>query len=63
MDGIGGPPPSNKELFMSLDELKVELKWLEFIIASEVERVISEGKYHQGESAVVQIVALKTVEH
>lgn len=62
MNGIGGPPPSNKELFMSLDELKIELKGLEFMIASEVERVISEGKYHQGESAVVQIVACKKVE-
>ncbi len=57
MDGVGGPP--HKELFMSLDELKVELEGLEFIIAKEVDRNISEGKYHQGESAVVQVVACK----
>lgn len=59
MDGVGGP--ANKELLMSLDELKVELDGLELILASEVERDISEGKYHQGESAVVQVVASKTV--
>ena len=58
MDGIGGPP--QKELFMSLDALKVELDGLDFIIGAEVVRNISEGKYHQGESAVVQIVACKT---
>lgn len=60
MDGVGGPPPSQKELFMSLAELKVELEGLEFIIGIEVERNISEGKYHQGESAVVQVVACKS---
>ena len=59
MDGVGGPPPSQKELFMSLAELKVELEGLEFVIGTEVERKISEGKYHQGESAVVQVVACK----
>lgn len=58
MDGVGGPP--KKELFMSLDELKVELEGLELIIGTEIERTISEGKYHQGESAVVQVVAGKT---
>lgn len=58
MAGVGGPP--HKELFMSLDALKVELEGLEFIIGREVERTISEGKYHQGESAVVQVVACKT---
>ncbi len=61
MDGVGGPPPSQKELFMSLDKLVIELKGLEFIMGAEVERIISEGKYHQGESAVVQVVACKGV--
>lgn len=61
MDGVGGPPPSQKELFMSLDKLVVELEGLEFIIGTEVERNISEGKYHQGKSAVVQVVACKAV--
>lgn len=57
MDGVGGPP--KKELFMSLDELEIELEGMEFIIGAEVERNISEGKYHQGNSAVVQVVACK----
>lgn len=62
MDGVGGPPPSQKELFMSLDELKSELNGLDFLVGAEVERDISEGKYHQGDSAVVQIVACKTAQ-
>ena len=57
MEGVGGPP--NKELLMSLEELRDELEGLNFIIDHEVERNISEGKYHQGKSAVVQIVARK----
>ncbi len=57
MDGIGGPP--HKELFMSLDELRIELEGMEFMIGTEVDRHISEGKHHQGESAVVQVVACK----
>ena len=59
MDGVGGPP--NKELLMSLNELKEELSGLEFVIGQEVERHISEGQYHQGESAVVQVVARKSI--
>ena len=57
MNGVGGPP--NKALLMSLDELKVELKGLDFEIGQEIERHISEGKYHQGQSAVVQVLARK----
>lgn len=59
MEGEGGPPPSQKDVFMSLDELQVELEGLDFAIGQEVERHISEGKYHQGNSAVVQLVAVK----
>lgn len=59
MDGIGGPPPSQKEMFMSLKALESELSGLDLIIGAELERNISEGKYHQGESAVVQVVAHK----
>ncbi len=59
MNGIGGPPPSKKEMFMSLKELESELNGLDFIVGAEIERNISEGKYHQGESAVVQVVACK----
>lgn len=56
MTGVGGPPSAQKELFMSLDELKIELDGMKFIVGEEVERNISEGKYHEGESAVVQVV-------
>lgn len=59
MDGKGGPPPSQKDLFMSLQDLKSELEGLELSVAAEVERHMSEGKYHQGDSAVVQIAARK----
>lgn len=60
MDGIGGPPSSHSELFVSLEKLESELNGLDFVIGAEVERNISEGKYHQGDSAVVQVVACKT---
>ncbi|MCT8985250.1 class I SAM-dependent methyltransferase [Shewanella phaeophyticola] len=59
MTGIGRLPPSSKELFMSLEALETELKGLDFLVGIEVERHISEGKYHQGDSAVVQIVGCK----
>jgi SAM-dependent methyltransferase len=59
MSGTGGPPPAQKALFMSLAALESELSGLDFLIAAEVERDIYEGKYHQGESAVVQVVAGK----
>jgi len=47
-------------MFMSLDALKTELEGLDFVIATETERNVSEGKYHQGQSAVVQLVGCKT---
>jgi SAM-dependent methyltransferase len=59
MEGVGGPPAEQREMFMSLDELKQELEGLEFVIARETERLFDEGRYHQGPSAVVQIVARK----
>jgi len=55
--GVGGPPATQKQLFMSLEGLKTELKGLNFVVGAEIERYMSEGKYHQGESAVVQVVA------
>lgn len=59
MDGVGGPPASNIDMFMSLSELENELKGLDIVIGDETVRHISEGKFHQGESAVVQLVAYK----
>jgi hypothetical protein len=40
-------------------DLKEELKGLEFPLIREVERDVHEGKYHQGKSAVVQLIAKK----
>lgn len=57
LEGVGGPPAEKKNFFMSLDKLNNELSGLDFIIGVEMDRTISEGKYHQGQSAVVQVVA------
>ncbi|MEM9089029.1 MAG: class I SAM-dependent methyltransferase [Cyanobacteria bacterium P01_F01_bin.53] len=59
MDGVGGPPASQKDLFMSLHDLEAELAGLDFVVGRELEREMSEGKYHQGLSAVVQVIARK----
>jgi SAM-dependent methyltransferase len=53
----GGPP--NPDLMMTLERLKPELGELEWIHAAEIDRVIHEGKGHDGQSAVVQLVARK----
>jgi SAM-dependent methyltransferase len=59
MDGVGGPPPNQLDRFSSLERLESSLHGLEFIMGHEIEREVSEGKYHQGYSAVVQVVARK----
>ncbi len=55
--GTGGPP--TKELMMSLEELKDELKNADFLLARETKREIIEGTLHTGIGAVVQIIARK----
>jgi SAM-dependent methyltransferase len=55
--GTGGPPVA--EMMMTLSGLREELQGLEFIVARECEREIHEGKYHEGQSHVVQVVARK----
>ena len=45
------------ELLMTLEALKAELGGLDFLHAVEIDRVIHEGRGHEGQSAVVQIVA------
>lgn len=57
MEGIGGPPPAAQELFMSLEQLHQELVGLTFLHSAELDRHITEGKYHNGHSAVVQLIA------
>lgn len=59
--GRGGPPREQKEMLMSLNGLETELDGLSFLIGQEIERDIDEGIYHQGKSAVVQVVAIRSV--
>ena len=59
MSGMGGPPPSQKELFMSLESLRKELHTLTFTTAQELERELSEGRHHEGVCAVVQVIGVK----
>ncbi|MBF0430792.1 MAG: class I SAM-dependent methyltransferase [Fibrobacteria bacterium] len=60
LEGTGGPPADKKDFFMSLRDIKQELTNLSFIMAQETERKISEGEFHHGKSAVVQVVAQKS---
>jgi len=53
--GTGGPQVP--ELTMSEAGLRDELAGLEIVRCQELVRHVAEGKYHQGESAVVQVVA------
>ncbi len=59
MSGIGGPPASKPEMFMSLEGLRQELSGLQEVVAVETHRHVMEGKMHQGDSAVVQFVGVK----
>lgn len=53
----GGPPVA--EMMMTLAGLREELAGLDFVVGREVVREVHEGKYHDGTSAVVQVVARK----
>ncbi|MGD9810104.1 MAG: cyclopropane-fatty-acyl-phospholipid synthase family protein [Sphingobium sp.] len=57
MSGTGGP--GDAEMMMPEAAVRKELEGLDFVVARETERVVNEGKYHSGESAVTQIVARK----
>ena len=46
-------------MLMTLEALRKALDGLEFVIAREGERMIREGRYHNGRSAVVQVLARK----
>lgn len=54
----GGPPTA--DLMMDLDTLKNELQGLVMLHGRELVREIHEGKLHQGQGAVVQIIAKKS---
>lgn len=51
--------PRTAELLMSLDAVRDELAGLDFLVAEERIREIHEGKYHDGTSAVLQVIARK----
>ncbi len=57
--GTGGPPV--KVMMMDLKLLRDELRGLEFDVAQETVREIHEGEFHNGTSAVVQLVARKPI--
>jgi len=52
----GGPPVP--ELLVTLAELRVELTGLELVHAAELVREVHEGEYHNGQSAVVQVIGI-----
>ncbi len=52
--------PSKTDLLVTLQDVKAELQGLDFVLAQEVKREVHEGVYHNGLSAVVQIVGLKS---
>jgi hypothetical protein len=54
--GTGGP---KIDMTMPLEMLREELSPLRFEISQEIEREVQEGKYHNGHSAVVQILAVR----
>ncbi|MGB7769440.1 MAG: methyltransferase domain-containing protein [Verrucomicrobiia bacterium] len=53
--GTGGP--KSPELLMTLADLREELSGLDFLIARELERDVTEGAGHTGRAAVVQVLA------
>jgi SAM-dependent methyltransferase len=48
--------PKNLDMLVSLDLVRSELADLDFEVLQEVERNITEGVYHNGMSAVVQVL-------
>jgi SAM-dependent methyltransferase len=56
--GTGGP--KDLSLFMTSAIIKQDFSELETICLEEKKRCIEEGKYHNGESAVVQFIGRKT---
>ena len=55
--GSGGPPSA--ELLIEPDQLRQELQGLDWLVLQERERWIEEGRYHHGQSAVVQALGRK----
>ena len=55
--GTGGPPTA--DLLIEPDQLRLELKGLDWLVLREQERWIEEGPYHRGQSAVAQALGRK----
>lgn len=55
--GQGGPPVA--EMMMSAEAVKSELEGLDFERCEELDRDVAEGKYHNGPSATVQVLAFR----
>jgi len=55
--GTGGP--RDPAFLVTLDAVREELEGLELVIGREVARDVTEGKYHGGRAAVVQVLARK----
>lgn len=55
--GTGGP--QSTEMLYTAEMLKQDFAGLEFLVLEEKEREVHEGRYHNGPSAVVQLVARK----
>jgi SAM-dependent methyltransferase len=55
--GFGTGGPRDVALLVTLEVLRAELAGLELVIGREIERDVSEGKYHGGRAAVVQVLA------
>ena len=51
--------PQNPDQLADLAALQGELAGLEWIYAEEIEREVHEGKYHNGRSAVIQLIGKK----
>ena len=54
--GSGGP--REPERLATLEQLRADLRGLDLVVAREIERDVHEGRYHEGRSAVVQIVGV-----
>ena len=53
--------PKDLDLLPELATLKEELNLLDWEISQEIERELSEGRYHHGKAAVIQMLGRKPV--
>ncbi len=51
--------PKDIQMLFSLEELKGDFEETELVILEEKERYLQEGLYHQGQAAVIQLLAVK----